>query len=57
MVETKAKTELLGMDALGHAAGFLRTITHPHRLRMIYYSIAEDGLQSTMNCIENRFGE
>jgi len=103
MVETKAKTELLGMDALDHAAGRLRTIAHPHRLRMIqmllgesytvgelaeacnippssasehlgkmrdrgllvgnrkgrmiYYSIAEDGLQSIMNCIENRFGE
>jgi len=91
------------MDALGHAAACLRTIAHPHRLRMIqmllggtytvgelavacdippssasehlgkmrdrglligtrkgrmiYYSIAEDGLQSIMNCIQTRFGE
>ncbi len=103
MVDANTQQELLGMDALGHAAACLRTIAHPHRLRMIqmllggsytvgelaeacnippssasehlgkmrdrgllvgnrkgrmiYYSIAEDGLQSIMNCIENRFGE
>tara|TARA_B100000959_G_C14518199_1_gene434267 strand:+ start:54 stop:359 length:306 start_codon:yes stop_codon:yes gene_type:complete len=101
MAETK--TELLSMDALGHASGCLRTVAHPHRLRMIqmllggkytvgelaeacgippssasehlgkmrdrgllignregrqiYYAIAEDGLGSIMQCIENRFGE
>jgi DNA-binding transcriptional ArsR family regulator len=103
VVEVTEKTELIGMEALGHASGCLRTIAHPHRLRMIqmllggsytvgeladacnippssasehlgkmrdrgllvgnrkgrmiYYSIAEDGLQSIMNCIEIRFGE
>ena len=103
VVEVNTKTELLRMDALGHAAACLRTIAHPHRLRMIqmllggsyavgeladacnippssasehlgkmrdrgllvgkrrgrmiYYTIAEDGLQSIMNCIEKRFSE
>ncbi|MBC8309766.1 MAG: winged helix-turn-helix transcriptional regulator [Planctomycetes bacterium] len=32
---TQTKTSLLGMEALGHAAGCLRTVAHPHRLRMI----------------------
>ena len=103
MVETNTKTELLPMEAMGHAAGRLRTIAHPHRLRMIqmllggtytvgklaeacgippssasehlgkmrdrglligirrgrmiYYEIAEDGLQNIMDCIESHFGE
>ena len=29
------QTELLNMEALGHAAACLRTVAHPHRLRMI----------------------
>jgi len=29
------QTELLGMDALEHASVCLRTVAHPHRLRMI----------------------
>ena len=99
----RTQTELLGMEALEHAAACLRTVAHPHRLRMIqmllggtytvgeladacdippssasehlgkmrdrgllignrkgrtiYYEIVEDGLQSIMDCIENRFGE
>ncbi len=103
MAETNEKTGLLPMDALGHAAVCLRTIAHPHRLRMIqlllggsytvgelaemcdippssasehlgkmrdrglligerkgrmtYYTIAEDGLQSIMDCVEKRFSE
>tara|TARA_B100001964_G_C14053941_1_gene518296 strand:- start:89 stop:400 length:312 start_codon:yes stop_codon:yes gene_type:complete len=103
MADTKNKIELLNMEALGHAAACLRTIAHPHRIRMIqmllggtytvgelaeacdippssasehlgkmrdrgllignrngrmiYYTIAEDGLQSIMDCIENRFSE
>ena len=102
-MEVRVNSSLLGMDALGHAAECLRTIAHPHRLRMIqmllggtytvgelaeacdippssasehlgkmrdrgllignrngrmiYYTIAEDGLQSIMDCIENRFSE
>jgi len=35
VVEISSKTELLGMEALGHAAICLRTVAHPHRLRMI----------------------
>jgi DNA-binding transcriptional ArsR family regulator len=34
-VATKNRAELLGMEALGHAATCLRTVSHPHRLRMI----------------------
>jgi len=33
MAETQS--ELLGMESLGHAAACLRTVAHPHRLRMI----------------------
>ena len=32
---TQTETSLLGMEALGHAAACLRTVAHPHRLRMI----------------------
>jgi DNA-binding transcriptional ArsR family regulator len=35
MVQTESKTNLLDMEALGHAAACLRTVAHPHRLRMI----------------------
>ena len=103
MPETTTQSDLLCMEALEQAAGCLRTVAHPHRLRMIqmllggnytvgelaeacdippssasehlgkmrdrgllignrngrmiYYTIAEDGLQSIMDCIENRFSE
>ena len=35
MDQTKADPELLGMEALGQAAECLRTLAHPHRLRMV----------------------
>jgi len=103
MKEQAEKAKLLDMESLGHAAACLRTVAHPHRLRMIqmllggtytvgeladacnippssasehlgkmrdrglligrrngraiFYEIAEDGLQSIMQCIENRFGD
>ncbi|HIO52124.1 MAG TPA: ArsR family transcriptional regulator [Phycisphaerales bacterium] len=47
MENTTTKTELLCMEALEQAAGCLRTVAHPHRLRMIQmllggtYSVGE----------------
>ena len=35
MIGTKPQFELLGTEALEHAAGCLRTVAHPHRLRML----------------------
>ena len=35
MAETTIQSELMGMEALEQAAGCLRTVAHPHRLRMI----------------------
>ncbi len=35
MAKTDTQTELLGMEELEQAAGCLRTVAHPHRLRMI----------------------
>ena len=34
-MSTKAKPKLLNLDALAEAAECLKTIAHPHRLRMI----------------------
>jgi ArsR family transcriptional regulator, zinc-responsive transcriptional repressor len=31
----KTKTKLTSLEALGHAAECLRTLAHPHRLRMV----------------------
>jgi len=102
MPARRSQTRLIPLDALDMAAECLRTLAHPHRLRMVqmllqddytvgelaeacdilphqasahlglmkdrgllaarregrntYYQIAEDGLQSIMNCIEKRFG-
>jgi DNA-binding transcriptional ArsR family regulator len=33
--KTKAKLKLTGIDALNQAAECLRTLAHPHRLRMV----------------------
>ena len=47
MENQSTKTELLCMEALEQAAGCLRTVAHPHRLRMIQmllggtYSVGE----------------
>ncbi len=35
MPETATQSDLLCMEALEQAAGCLRTVAHPHRLRMI----------------------
>ena len=35
MPETNTSTDLLNTEALGQAAECLRTVAHPHRLRMI----------------------
>ena len=35
MKQTTTQPELLDMEALGHAAACLRTVAHPHRLRII----------------------
>jgi ArsR family transcriptional regulator, zinc-responsive transcriptional repressor len=35
MAETTTQADLLCMEALEQAAGCLRTVAHPHRLRMI----------------------
>ena len=35
MPETTTQSDLLCMEALEQAAGCLRTVAHPHRLRMI----------------------
>ena len=32
---TKTKLKLTSLDALGHAAECLRTLAHPHRLRIV----------------------
>lgn len=32
---TKTKLKLTSLEALGHAAECLRTLAHPHRLRMV----------------------
>jgi DNA-binding transcriptional ArsR family regulator len=35
MSSTRLKLRLTGLDALGEAAECLRTLAHPHRLRMV----------------------
>ncbi len=35
MAETLTETDLLSLETLEQAAGCLRTVAHPHRLRMI----------------------
>ena len=42
MVEEKIQIELLGMEALDQAAGCLRTVAHPHRLRMLQLLLQGD---------------
>lgn len=32
---SRTKSKLLSLEALGHAAECLRTLAHPHRLRMV----------------------
>lgn len=39
-VATKSKLKLLSLTALGQAAECLRTLAHPHRLRMVQMLLA-----------------
>ena len=61
----RGEKQLISLDALGQAAECLRTLAHPHRLRIVemllggrytvYYAIVEPHLANIMNCIADRF--
>lgn len=40
-VTASAKTKLLDLEALGHAAECLRALAHPHRLRIVQLLLAD----------------
>ena len=42
MSTSKSKLKLTGLDSLGEAAECLRTLTHPHRLRMVQMLLQGD---------------
>jgi hypothetical protein len=58
--------QLTDLESLEGAAECLRTLAHPHRLRMlqmlgqnaysVYYEITEPHLAGILRCIESRFG-
>jgi hypothetical protein len=76
MIDTKRKSsrvsKLTSLEALGQAAECLRTLAHPHRLRIVQmllggrYAVGELAeacaipshmASSIMACIESRFGD
>ena len=42
MTTTKRESKLIDLEALGHAAECLRTLAHPHRLRMVQMLLREE---------------
>jgi DNA-binding transcriptional ArsR family regulator len=42
MSETRTRQELLGLPALGQAAECLRTLAHPHRLRIVQMLLRDE---------------